>query len=115
MLSDVGVMAALTPRREHARRARHELHRVPMQMHGMLATVEVVDDDLDDVAAEHDVRVGVGAVDSGVGSLGSCGKCRIERWHGLADVGDVVEYRPGLKLDTARGTPRAKMLTDSNH
>jgi hypothetical protein len=114
VLSDVGVQAALLPRREHARRARHELHLMPVQMHGMLATVEVVDDDLDDVAAEHDVRVSIGAVDSGVGGLGSCGKCCVERWHGLADVCDVVEYRPKLKLDIARCVSNTNVRTDSD-
>jgi hypothetical protein len=101
-LSDVGVQAVRLARREHAGRARDELHRVPVQVHGVLAAVEVVDDNLDDVAAEHDVRVGVGAVDSGVGGVGARGKCRVEGGHGLADVGDIVEYRPELQLDIAR-------------
>jgi hypothetical protein len=95
VLSDVGVQALLwLLRREYPGRASDELHGVPVQMHGMLARVEVVDDNLDYIAAEHNVGVGVGAVDSGVGGLSSRGKCRVEGWHGLADVGDVVEYGP---------------------
>jgi hypothetical protein len=71
MLPDIRVVLAPRSRGEHARRARDELHSVPMQMHGMLAAVEVIDNDFDNVTTEYDVRIGR-AVDAGVGGAGAC-------------------------------------------
>lgn len=63
---------------------------VAVEVEGVACCVEVVDDDLDDVAVGDDEGVDL-AVDDGVGVVGACCGGGVEGWYLLADIGFVVE------------------------
>jgi hypothetical protein len=64
-------------------------------MEGMLARVEVVDHDVNDLVLFEDEGVRVGAVDGGVGREFAGGQDRVEGGDLGGDVGYVVEERAG--------------------
>ena len=68
---------------------------VPVQVEGVLARVEVVDDDVDDLVLLQDERVRVGAVDGWVGGVLARAEDGVEGGDLGGDVGDVVEEGAG--------------------
>lgn len=68
---------------------------VPVEMEGMTAWVDVVDDDFDDLVFFQDEAVRVGAVNGWVGGEGAGGEGRVEGWDFGVGVGYVVEEGTG--------------------
>ena len=64
----------------------------------MLARVEVVEHDIDDLVFLENERVCVGAVDGGVGGVFAGGEGCVEGWDFGCDVGDVVEEGAAVTL-----------------
>lgn len=71
--------------------ARDSLEGVAVEVEGVLAFICVVEDDVDDGAVGEDKRVGVGAVDGGVGGCRACAKGGEKGGNFGADVGYVVK------------------------
>lgn len=81
-------------------RAEDSLEGMSVEMEGVAARVEVVDDKLDDLVLLEDNRVGVAAVDGGVGGIFAGVEDRVQRGNLGAGVGDVVEE--GVVLAVAK-------------
>lgn len=62
-------------------------------VNGMDSTIEVVDDNLNELALFDDVRVCVVSVDERVRGIFACAKGGVQGWNFGGDVGDVVEGR----------------------
>ena len=84
-------------------RADDSLEDVAVEMEGMTAGVEVVEDDFDDLVFLEDEGVGVGAVDGGVGGGDAGGEGAVEGGDFGPDVGDVVEESADVEVSNGNG------------